>query len=81
MTEKKSFIKSLVSEVRVIGTEVLLAYNFPFSRDKLSHETVGVPPIVHYGGPFGTVPELIFEKRQFIPALQQLLITSSYLTE
>ncbi len=50
LTEKKSFIKSFVSEVRVTGTEVLLAYNFPFSRDKLSHETCVVPPIVHYGG-------------------------------
>jgi hypothetical protein len=26
------------------------------------------------GGPFGTVPELLFEKKQLIPALQQLII-------
>jgi len=26
------------------------------------------------GGPLGTVPELLFEKKQLIPALQQLLI-------
>jgi hypothetical protein len=25
------------------------------------------------GGPFGTVPELLFEKKRLIPALQQLL--------
>jgi hypothetical protein len=27
-------------------------------------------------GPFGTVPELLFEKKQLIPDLQQLLTTS-----
>ena len=33
--------------------------------------------IVHYGGPYGTVPELFFEKKQLIPALQQLLASYS----
>jgi len=28
---------------------------------------------VMIGGPFGTVPELLFEKKQLIPALQQLI--------
>jgi len=27
------------------------------------------------GGPFGTVPELLFEKKQLIPALQQLIVS------
>lgn len=49
LTEKKSFIKSFVSEVRVTGTEVLLAYNLPVSEGKLVNETCVVPPIVHYG--------------------------------
>jgi hypothetical protein len=47
----------------------------------LSHDqsTIGktfskVLPFVHDGGPFGTVPELLFEKKGLIPALQQLLI-------
>ena len=26
------------------------------------------------GGPLGTVPELLFEKKQLIPALQRLLV-------
>jgi hypothetical protein len=26
------------------------------------------------GGPFGTVPELLFEKKQHIPDLQRLLV-------
>ena len=28
-------------------------------------------------GPFGTVPELLFEKKGLIPALQQLLVSCS----
>ena len=50
LTEKKSFIKSFVSEVRVTGTEVLLAYSLPVSEGKLANETCVVLPIVHYGG-------------------------------
>ena len=30
--------------------------------------------IVPFGGPFGTVPELLFEKKGLIPHLQQMLI-------
>jgi hypothetical protein len=41
-----------------------------------SLECRGVLGIVPFGGPFGTVPELLFEKQGLIPALQQLLITS-----
>jgi len=33
-----------------------------------------VLPIVTPGGPFGTVPELLFEKKGLVPALQQLLV-------
>jgi hypothetical protein len=29
---------------------------------------------VPFGGPFVTVPELLFEKKGLIPAIQQLLI-------
>jgi len=36
---------------------------------------VGVLSIVVYGGPYLTVPELFFEKKQLIPALQQLLVS------
>ncbi|MDO9333588.1 MAG: hypothetical protein Q7T57_03585 [Dehalococcoidales bacterium] len=35
----------------------------------------GVLGIVPFGGPFGTVPELLFEKKGLIPALQQLLVS------
>ena len=29
------------------------------------------------GGPFGTVPELLFEEKRLIPAIQQLLVSES----
>ena len=54
LTEKKSFIKNFVSEVRVTGTEVLLVYNLPASKSKLVSETCVVPHIAHYGGEGGT---------------------------
>jgi len=36
---------------------------------------VEVLPIDTYGGHYGTAPELFFEKKQFIPALQRLLLS------
>ena len=33
--------------------------------------------IVPFGGLFGTVPELLFEKNRLIPAVQQLLVKSN----
>ena len=50
LAERKSFIKSFVKEVKVIGTEVRLIYTIPMPPKGISQETVGVPPIVHYGG-------------------------------
>jgi len=32
---------------------------------------------ITYGGPWLTVPELFFEKKQLVPALQQLLLSYS----
>ena len=54
LADRKSFIKSFVSEVRVTGREVLLAYNLPVSEGKLTNETCVVPPIVHDGGRYWT---------------------------
>ena len=75
LAERKSFIKSFVKEVAVTGSEALLTYNIPLSVRGLSQETLAVPPIVHDGGPWGTVPELLFEKKGLIPAVQQLLVS------
>jgi hypothetical protein len=35
--------------------------------------------IVPLGGPWGTVPELLFEKKGLIPAVQQLLVSHLWL--
>jgi len=40
-----------------------------------SSEQVEVLPIETLGGLLGTGPELLFEKKQLIPALQQLLLS------
>ncbi len=50
ITERKSFIKSFVKEVRVAGSEVSLDYKPPFLKGMTPRETLLVPPIVHYGG-------------------------------
>ena len=48
---RKSFIKSLVKEVRVTGKQVVLNYVLYLKR-VCSREEVSVPPIVDGGGPF-----------------------------
>ncbi len=40
-------------------------------------DTTPVLDFLSSGGPFGTVPELFFEKKQPIPVLQQLLLYHS----
>ena len=55
LAERKSFIKSFVKEVKVIGTEVLLTYTVPMPPKGISREVVGVLLIVHYGGAGGTI--------------------------
>jgi hypothetical protein len=40
-----------------------------------SKEVVGVLPIDTPSGPYWTVPELLFEKKGLIPAIQQLLVS------
>ena len=47
--------------------------NSPFG---LIASVAGGSGCVQLGGPFGTVPELMFEKKGLIPALQQLLTAS-----
>ncbi len=44
MTERKSFIKSFVREVRVAGSEVSLDYTPPLLKGMMSQETFLVPP-------------------------------------
>lgn len=75
LTERKSFVRSFVKEVKVTGDEVLLTHTIPLPPQGISEERVGVLYSVHYGGPWGTVPELLFEKKHLIPAVQRLLVS------
>ena len=50
ITERKSFIKSFVREIRVAGSEVSLDYTPELLTGMQSRETFQVPPIVHYCG-------------------------------
>jgi hypothetical protein len=67
-------VRSFIKEVKVTGDEVLLTYTIPILPKGVTEERLPVLSIVHYGGPFGTVPELMFEKKQLIPDLQRLLV-------
>jgi hypothetical protein len=49
----------------------------PLSPRRVSEEKAGVLSTVQYGGPWLTVPELLFEKKELIPALQQLFVSYS----
>ena len=50
LAERWSFTKIFVKEVKVIGAEVQLTYIVPTPPQGISQKTVGVSPIVHYGG-------------------------------
>jgi hypothetical protein len=50
LTERKSFIRNFVKEVKVTGEEVLLTYTMPLPPEGISEERVGVLCSVHYGG-------------------------------
>jgi len=52
---------------------VELTYTIPMLPKGTTEDKIAVPPIVQSGGPVWTVPELLFEKKQLVPALQQLL--------
>jgi hypothetical protein len=73
LAERKSFVRSFVKEVKVTGDEVLVTYTIPMLPKGMTQEKLPVLSIGHDGGPFGTVPELLFEKKGLIPNLQQLL--------
>ena len=73
LTERRSFIKSFVTEAVVTNNEVGLEYTFPMLKKNERKENLGVLSTVQDGGAFWTVPELLFESKKLIPALQQLL--------
>ena len=50
ITERKSFIKNFVRELRITGSEVTMSYSHPLLSGMMSKETWLVPSIVHDGG-------------------------------
>jgi len=50
LTEKKSFVRSFIKEVKVTGDNVLLTYTMPMLPKDLTEEKLPVLPIIHYGG-------------------------------
>jgi hypothetical protein len=73
LAERRTFIRSFVKEIRVTDNEAVLTYTMPVLPEKIIIEKDGVLPTVRYGGLWGTVPELLFEKRELIHSVQQLL--------
>jgi hypothetical protein len=50
LTERKSFVKSVVREIKVTGDEAVLTYTIPMLPDKMAIEKEGVLPSVEHGG-------------------------------
>ena len=68
LTERQAFLRSFIERIDVNGNT---------NNGQTDGECELTPEcgIVPFGGPYGTVPELLFEKKQLIPALQQLLVS------
>ena len=61
-----------MKKIIINGDKAKIQYLLPMPPDGKKTQEVGVLPIEHVGGPFGTVPELLFEKKGLIPAIRQL---------
>jgi hypothetical protein len=61
-----------VTKIIIDGDKAKIQYYLRVPPDGRTQE-VEVLPIEPFGGPFGTVPELLFEKRHLISTLQQIL--------
>ena len=75
ITERKAFLRSFVSRIVVNEDKVRIEYRIPAPKNSVESIEAEVLPIVTLGGPWLTVPELFFEKKQLIPTLQRFLIS------
>lgn len=50
ISERKSFIRSFVKEVKVTDSEVVMSYTMPLVSEKMPMDIEEVLPIVQYGG-------------------------------
>ena len=72
--EQKSFLGSFIRSVELNEPKVVIDYTMTLPINGFT-TTQEVLRIDKYGSPGGTAPELLFEKKQLIPALQQLLVS------
>jgi len=75
VAQRKAFLRSFVKKIVVEKERVKLYYNLPVPPDGRKTDTVRVLPIDTPSGPWGTVPELLFEKKGLIPAVQELIVS------
>ncbi len=54
LAERRSFIRSFVTEVKATGDKVVVSYTIPMPSVELTYSAVTVPPIVQYGGRYRT---------------------------
>ncbi len=57
LSERKSFVRSFVKEVKVTGDEVLLTYTMPMLPKGITEEKLPVLSIVHDGGPSDSIAQ------------------------
>ena len=55
LPERKTFIKSFVKEIKIIGSDGRIRYTFPIPPDSHEEEGLGVLPTVQYGGRYRTI--------------------------
>jgi hypothetical protein len=72
--QSKAFLRSFVKKIIIDGDKAKIQYHLPMPPDGKRTQEEEVLPINTLGGPFGTVPELLFEKKGLIPALHQMLV-------
>jgi len=75
IVKSKAFLRSFVEKIVIRGTTGTVYYKLPVPAQWQEKEDV-VLPIVPPSGPFGTVPELLFEKKGLVEAIWQLLASS-----
>ncbi len=54
LAERRSFIRSFVTEVKATGDKVVVSYTIPMPSAELADSGMTVPPIVQYGGRYRT---------------------------
>ena len=70
-------MRSFIKRIKIDKDKATLHYHLPLPNNENRKVAAEVLPIVTPGGEGGTVPELLFEKKQLIPALQGLLVSYS----